>query len=141
MGANNRGFFSIDALFAVTLLLLVSASFLNMYEGRKQATEVMGAKLEAKLVGEKLAAALNTVYANGSNFELLLDLPENAGDYGYQITLDNSTRQISVENSAWSAVSVVIVCNNVENFVLDSENLGKTVRVYWAENQIRVVNV
>ncbi len=96
--------------------------------------------MEAKLVGEKLAAALNTVYANESNFELLLELDDNVGGYGYQVRMDNDTRQISVENSAWGAVSVVVVCNNIEDFLLGSENLGKTVRVYWVENQIRVVN-
>lgn len=138
---DDRGFFSIDALLAVTLLIIVSTSFLNLYEGRKAGAELMGARLEAKMVGEKLAAVINTVYANGSNFELYVDLPENTGSYAYQVTLDNATRQISVENLAWGTVSVGVACKNVQNFVLGSENLVKTIRVYWAENQIRVVNV
>ncbi|MDI6884097.1 MAG: hypothetical protein QMD00_03010 [Hadesarchaea archaeon] len=140
MGSDHKGFFSIDALFAVTLLLLISASFLNMYEGRKQATELMGARLEAKLVGEKLAAAINTVYANGSDFELRVNLPQNVGSYSYQITFDNTARQISVENSAWGAVSVGAVCKNVRNFTLGPENL-QTIRVYWADNQVKVVSI
>lgn len=137
----NRGFFSIDAMFAVMLVLLVSVSFMNMYEGRKQAAEVMGARLEAKLAGEKLAAAINTVYANGSNFELRVNLPENIGSYFYQIIFDNTTRQISVENSAWGAVTVVVVSENIRNFVLAQDNLENTIRVYWAENQVRIVNI
>ena len=141
MGSDNRGFFSIDALFAVTLLLLVSASFLNVYEGRKQAAELMGARSEAKLVGEKLAATINTVYANGSDFELRVNLPENVRGHSYQIAFDNTTRKISVENSAWGAVGVGVVCKNVQNFVLGAENLENTIRVYWAENQVRVVSV
>lgn len=140
MGSNNRGFFSIDALFAVTLLLLIATSFLNLYEGRKAAADVMGARLEAKLVSEKLAAAIDTVYANGSDFELRINLPENIGSYHYRIEFDNTVRQISVENSAWGAVSVGVVCKNVRNFVLGPENLENTIRVYWAENQIKVVN-
>ncbi|MDI6643336.1 MAG: hypothetical protein QMD95_04750 [Candidatus Hodarchaeaceae archaeon] len=140
MGSDHKGFFSIDALFAVMLLLLISASFLNMYEGRKQATELMGARLEAKLVGEKLAAAINTVYANGSDFELRVNLPENVGGYSYQITFDNAARQISVENSAWGVVSVGVVCKNVRNFTLGPENL-QTLRVYWADNQVKVVSI
>lgn len=140
MRSDARGFFSIDALFAVTLLLMISASLLNVYEGRKQAADLMSARLGAKLVGEKLAAAINTVYANGPDFELRVDLPENMGSYFYQITFDNTVRQISVENSAWGAVSVGVICKNVVNFVLSSENLENTIRVYWAENQIKVVN-
>ncbi len=141
MRSNNRGFFSIDALFAVTLLLMVSASFLNIYEGRKQAAELMGARLEAKMIGEELAAAINTVYANGSDFELRVDLPSKIGSYFYQINFDNTTRQILVENSAWGTVGVGVVCKNVENFVLGWKNLENTILVYWVdENTIRVVN-
>ena len=140
MRFDNRGFFSIDALFAVTLLLMVSASFLNIYEGRKQAAELMGARLEAKMIGEELAATINTVYANGLNFELRVNLPSKIGSYFYQISFDNTARQISVENSAWGAVSVGVVCKNVENFVLGRGNLETTIRVYWVDNQIKVVN-
>ncbi len=140
MRFDNRGFFSIDALFAVTLLLMVSASFLNLYEGRKQAADLMGARLGAKMIGEELAAAINTVYANGSSFELRVDLPENIGGFSYRVTFDNTVRQISVENSAWGAVYVGVVCKNVKNFVLGRENLENTLRVHWVDNQIKVVN-
>lgn len=140
MGLDKRGLFSIDALFAVTLLLAISTSFLNVYDGRKQAAELMGARLEAKLVGEKLAAAINTVYANGSDFELRVNLPENLGSYRYRITFDNTTRQISVENSAWGAVQVGVVCKNVGNFALEPENFKNAIRVYWEDNQIKVVS-
>ena len=140
MRFDNRGFFSIDALFAVTLLLMVSASFLNLYDGRNQAAELMGARLGAKMIGEELAAAINTVYANGSSFELRVDLPENIGSFSYRVTFDNTVRQISVENSAWGAVYVGVVCKNVKNFVLERENLETTLRVHWVDNQIKVVN-
>jgi len=140
MELRERGFFSIDAMFAVTLLLIISASFLNIYAGRNQAAELMGTRLEARIIGEKLAAAINTVYANGSNFELCVDLPSKIESYFYQISFDNTTRQILVENSAWGAVSVVVVCKNVENFVLGQENLGNTILVHWVGNNVEVTN-
>ena len=140
MELRERGFFSIDAMFAVTLLLIISASFLNIYAGRNQAAELMSARLEARIIGEKLAAAINTVYANGSNFELCVDLPSKIESYFYQISFDNTTRQILVENSAWGAVSVVVVCKNVENFVLGQENLGNTILVHWVGNNVEVTN-
>ncbi|MFQ6129272.1 MAG: hypothetical protein ACE5OT_00480 [Candidatus Hadarchaeaceae archaeon] len=141
MRIHERGFFSIDALFAVTLLLMISASFLNIYEGRNQAAELMGARLEAKIVGEKLAAAINTAYANGKNFELRVALPSKIGNYYYQIKFDNNARRVWVENSAWGTISVGVICKNVENFVLGPKNLENTIRVYWVDNQIKVVNV
>jgi len=140
MGLRERGFFSIDALFAVTLLLMVSSSFLHVYEGRRGAAELMSARLEAKIVGEKLAAAINTVYANGSNFEIDVDLPQKIGSHFYKIEFDNAARQVVVENSAWGTVGVGVVCKNVWDFVLEQENLGNTIRVHWVENIVMVVN-
>ncbi len=140
MGLRERGFFSIDALFAVTLLIMISSSFLHVYEGRKEAAELMGARLEAQIVGEKLAAAINTVYANGANFELDIDLPLKIGSYFYKIEFDNTTRQVLVENSAWGTVGVRVVCKNVWDFVLERENLENGIRVHWVENIVMVVN-
>jgi len=140
MGLRERGFFSIDALFAVTLLLMISSSFLHVYEGRRGAAELMSARLEAKFVGEKLAAAINTVYANGSNFEVDVDLPQKIGSHFYKIEFDNTARQVVVENSAWGTVGVGVVCKNVWDFVLEQENLENTIRVHWVENIVMVVN-
>jgi len=138
MRIDKKGFFSVDALFAVMLLLLVSTSFLHIYEGRKAGVELTTAKLEAKMVGEKLAAALNTVYANGSYFELRVSLPENVGSCRYQISFENSTRQISVENSAWETIVVTVGFENIRNFTLGWEDLQDEIRLYWVDNQMRV---
>ncbi|MEW6592291.1 MAG: hypothetical protein AB1305_01170 [Candidatus Hadarchaeota archaeon] len=140
MRTENSGFFSIDAMFALTLMMLISTSFLNVYEVRKQAAELMGAKLEARMVGEKFAAVINSVYPNGDNFEIRMNLPENVGVYSYRIVFDNSTWKISVENSAWGTIEVVVATNAVRNFSLSRDNLRKTIRVYRSENQVRVEN-
>jgi len=138
----NKGFFSVDALLALFLLLTVSLALVNTYQAREDVASWIGARGEAKMVGEELAGIINTVYANGSGFELCLNLSENVGGNSYRITFDNSTRQISVENSAWGAVNVRVIPKNVENFVLEPENLESTICVYWAadENIIKVVN-
>jgi len=141
MRTNERGFFSVDALFALTLLLLVSTSFLNIYNGQKTGTELMAAKLEAKMIGEKLAATINSVYAGGSYFELRVSLYDNVGRYHYRISFDNSTRQITVDNSVWGSIAVTIGLENIKNFTLNWENLQETIRVYWVDNQIRVENI
>jgi len=136
----NKGFFSVDALLALFLLLTVSLALVNTYQAREDVASWIGARGEAKMVGEELAGAINTVYANGPDFEIRLNLSENVGGNPYRITFDNSTRQISAENSAWGTVNVRVIPKNVENFVLEPEDLESTIRVYWAdENIIRVV--
>jgi hypothetical protein len=134
-----RGFFSVDALFALTLLLIITASFMNVYEGRRGAAERIDERLEAKIIGEKIAAALNTTYTAGANFELSIDLPENIGGHTYQITFDNADLQISVISPRLGTIRVGNACKNVANFVLGPENLGNNIQVYWVGNQIMVV--
>jgi len=140
MISDRRGFFSIDALFAIMLLMLVSTSFLNIYTGQKAGAELMTAKLEARMVGEEFAATMNSVYANGSYFSLSVNLPENLGSYHYSISFDNSTRQISVENAAWGSITVTIGLENVRDFTLNRENLQSAIRLYLVDNQMRVEN-
>jgi hypothetical protein len=135
-----RGFFSIDAFFALTLLLAVTASFLNIYHGRRATADIVDAKIKAKAIGERLASAMNATYACGPGFELHINLPENLGKHSYRITFDNTARQISVENSAWGAIRVGVACGRVQNFILETENLRKPIRVLWRDNQVTVVN-
>ncbi len=140
MVKGSKGFFSIDALFAVTMLLMVTASFLNVYQGRKASAEAVGSGLEARMIGEKLASSIDAVYANGPNFSLKIELPENIGSYPYSISFDNTTRLISIENSFWQPVRVPVLCKNVKNFTLDRENLGRQILVSWEGSQLRVVS-
>ena len=140
MMIGKRGFFSIDAFFALTLLLVVSASFLNVYQGREVLAETANDRLNAKIVAEELASAINATYAGGPSFEFRANLLENLGGHTYRIVFDNSSRQISVESSAWGAFKIGVVCKNVKNFTLAPENLQKTIRVLWRDNQILVVN-
>ena len=139
MRSEKRGFFSIDAFFALMLLLVVTASFLNVYQGRKSSAETTDARLNAKVIGERLASAINATYAGGPSFELRVNLPENLKAHQYRITFDNASRQISVENSAWGAIKVGVTCKNVKNFTLGPENLKESVRILWRDNQITVV--
>ncbi len=122
------------------ILLMVTSLFLHVYEGRRVTAELVGDRYEARMVGEKLASAINTVYSNGPNFELHIDLPSKIGNRFYRIEFDNVARQVLVENSAWGTIGVRVACKNVREFVLERENLGNAFRVHWSENFVMVVN-
>ncbi len=139
MRSDSRGFFSIDAMFALTLLIVISSSFLNVYEGRKLVANQMILSLEGKSVGERLATALNTVYANRENFEVYVELPENIEGYSYTVTFDNVSRRILVENSVWGALISTVTFTDIENFTLGPENYENDIRVYWDGSQVKVV--
>jgi hypothetical protein len=133
------GFFSIDAMFAVTLLLMITITFTNVYEARQTAAEHMAAGLEAKLACEELAAAINSTYASGESFRLKLKLSENAAGYAYLIRFDNSAATL-IALGNWGAVTAKVACNNVRNFELGPDDLRKIIEVRWVDNQLEVVS-
>ncbi len=139
MKSNDRGFFSIDAVFAVTLLMMVTVSFLNIYQGRNQAAKLMGAEFEAKAVGEKLAATINTVYANGSNFELRINLPQKIENIDYSITFDNTKQEVIVALPSVGVTAKATV--TYRNVSIGSLDLSKSIRIRWVGNNVEVANV
>ena len=138
---DRRGFFSIDALFAVTLLLMVSGALLNLYEGRGQAAAWIGAGNEAKMACEKLAAGINSVYATGPASELYLNLPATIDNYAYTISYDSTHRQIIAEvpelSITESTSKAALACKNI---LLENLDPSERIWVHWSGNSIEVIN-
>lgn len=136
-GNRRRGFFSLDAIFALTLLMIVCSSFLHVYRVRMESARGMVEELEMRMVGEELAGAINSVYSNGSGLELKLRFPTGSS---FTLSFDSSTGEVVVRKGERS-LRAGTVCNNVETFLLTPENLERPLRIYWGENRIRVVSL
>jgi len=138
---DRRGFFSVDALFAVTLLLMISGGLLNLYEGRGQAAAWINAANEAKMACEKLAAAINTVYAAGPASELYLNLPATIDNYTYTISYDSTHRQIIAEVQELGITErtskAAVACKNI---LLENLDFSRRIRVRWLGGNIEVMN-
>lgn len=127
-----------DAFIAYTLVLLVSFSFINVYKGRESASEGIGELQNAKMVGEKLASAINSVYVGGPKSSLSVDLPENVGGSPYIVKSDNINGIITVESSRSSPVKVGVICRNFENFQFSPNDVNGQIRIFWQGGQIKV---
>jgi hypothetical protein len=129
---DRRGFFSIDALFAVTLLLMVTGVLINLYQGRDQVVAWSSAADESKMVCEKLAAAINSVYANGENSELYIDLPATIDNHSYTLSFDPTHRQIIANipgaDIAAGTSKASVTCKNV---VIENLDFSKKIWVHW----------
>jgi len=138
---DRKGFFSIDALFAVTLLLMISGVLLNLYEGRGQAAAWSSTANEAKMACEKLAAAINTVYASGPDSELYLDLPTTIDNYVYTLSYDSSHRQIIAEMPELGITErtskAAVACKNIQ---LENLDFSRQIWVRWLGGNIEVMN-
>ncbi len=144
MQLDRRGFFSIDALFAFILLVTVSSLLLSASESRTEAVEWMSAAHEADMVAEKLAAMIDTVYANGVNgpdFELYFNLPETIAGSDYTISFDFDNHEVLVDVPDANVTSNVAKASVVpQNVMFGSIDPEKTVVVRWTGDNIEVVN-
>ncbi len=126
-----------DLLLAFALLVLVFSSLSNLHRSRLIVAKSAETTLEAKVVGEKLAASINTVYANGPELELRIDLPEKIGGDEYSVSFDDSTREIVVKPSSGPEVKTGVVCN----VLIHQLDPSKPIRIYWENDRVEVANV
>lgn len=138
-----RGFFSIDALFAIILLLLTLATLVNLYHGRRNMVEGTREGLEGEMIAQKLARAINVVYAAGEPLTLNLHLSENIAGKDYTVQFDENAREISVKFTRdahappFAEASVVVD----ELDLTGLENVSRKIRISWgADNIIEVKN-
>lgn len=143
MSLEERGFFSIDAFFALVLLITISGMLLSAAQGSEQIARETTQLQEADMIVEKLAGAINTVYTNGSSFELQVDLPDNIVGENYTVSFNRENREVYIKDLEGVSSDVArasIIPNNLYDFELNRENLENTIRVYWPDDNIGVIS-
>ncbi|MFB6215360.1 MAG: hypothetical protein ABEJ72_00080, partial [Candidatus Aenigmatarchaeota archaeon] len=136
-----RGFFTMDVMIAMMLLLTISVSLLQLSSAREETARATSAEMKAKLIAEKLAASVNSVYANGENVRLKVGIPDNltSSFENYEIekfNRDNRRIKITWGEQKYSAKAHV-VSRQVE---IRIENKSKPVFVYWENENVVVEN-
>lgn len=149
ISTDENGFFSIDAFFAILLLIMVATSLITASQRKNRAAQETSKVFMKDMTAEKLAGIINTVYANGSGlrrkennyFGVTISLSENILGENYTISLSEN-RTIIVENSKAGLEEPIgkasIAPNNVDNFVLHPENLSSKIRIFWDNNIVEV---
>ena len=145
---NEKGYFSIDAVFAVLILVAVSSTFVTGARRNKAMAKETSAQIEQKMALEKIAGGIDKVYANGygddKTFEMKMDVKENILEDNQEIMVNTKERFLYIKDSADSSISPIkanIVPSNIENFSLDSDNLSGKVLITWGKENIKLRGV
>lgn len=142
MLSDDRGFFSVDAFFALLLLITVASGLLTLAQESKESAQEIARLYKQDMSAEKLAAAINTVYAKGSPLELRFTLPENTLGEKYSLYVSSENRIIIVENSqnglSLPIAKAHIIPTNLPSLTLGYDNLSKTILIKWVDNTIKV---
>jgi len=86
---DERGVLSADLLFATLIVVLVIAGMVSLVDSELSKTQT-GELGKARMVGERVAEAVNTVYINGPGYEVNLTLPNGT----YTINVMNGTIKV-----------------------------------------------
>lgn len=113
MSLDNKGLASAELLFASLIFLIIAGSFLNLANSEMDITKT-GELGKARLIGEKVAGAINTVYINGNGYSANITLPK---DPNYKIYI-NSTGFINVEYSKQNVTIKILPVNKTQNIAM-----------------------
>lgn len=139
--SEKRGFFSIDGLFAMILLLLVIGTFVSIYQGRAEMVEDAEIRLKGEMIGQKLAGSINTVYATGEPLTLNVDLPDNITGDEYTVEYLKENRKILIELKGKTGKINLAESDVIpENLDVQDLNSSKKVRIHWENSRIKVKN-
>lgn len=138
-----RGFLSIDALFALVILLLILSTIINIYQGRAHMASETRGKLEGKMISEKLAGAINVVYATGEPVTVNLKLSDNILGEKYIPQYNSGSRKVFqqfTKNDLGSRFTTAsVIPPNVD--IAPDLNTAQKIRIFWENDEIMVRNV
>ncbi len=110
---DDKGQASVELILASLVFLVICISFINLISGEMDKTQT-GELGQARILGEKIAETINTVYINGKGYSANLNLPNN---FNYTVYV-NSTGSIDMEYNKQNITIKLIPVNRTSSVTL-----------------------
>jgi uncharacterized protein (UPF0333 family) len=95
---DNRGFASAEFIFVTLIALIIMGGMVSLISSEMDKTQT-GDLGQARILGEKIATTINTVYANGNGYSIDLVIPTTPFSVnvipGY-VTVFNTSRNVNI---------------------------------------------
>lgn len=132
---DKKGQASVELLFISLIALVIMASMLSLVgsELNQLNTADMG---KARVLGEKVAGAINAVYVNGNGYSANLTIPAGITTTASIIQVNNSTDSVNVIYNN-KTVSVKMIPQQVNNFNITTSTT--TDRIITIKNENGVI--
>ncbi|GAB4316298.1 MAG: hypothetical protein Kow0019_16860 [Methanobacteriaceae archaeon] len=117
---DSRGQISVDLLFATLVAMIIIGSFVALITGGTEKTQTAEFG-RARMVGERIAEAINTVYINGRGYAINLTMPATSD---LDMTADvTSTGYVNVAYQGRTTSIRLIPRTNITSATLRSGNI------------------
>ncbi|MGC9516092.1 MAG: hypothetical protein ACP5C3_00165 [Methanomicrobiales archaeon] len=114
-----KGQVSVDLLFATLIAIIIIGSFVSLISSETETTQT--AELgRARMVGEKIAEAINTVYTNGNGYSINVSMPSTTDlDMTAQVT---TSGYVNIAYQEKSTSIRLIPRQNISSITMTSGN-------------------
>ena len=111
---DNKGQASAELILATVIFLVISLSFVNLITSEMNNTNT-GNLGQVRMVGERIAETINTVYTNGNGYSANLNLP-NTLNYKVYVT---NTGNLNMEYNSKNITIKIIPVNNINSITMN----------------------
>lgn len=111
---DSKGIATVDLIFATLFAVIIIASMVNLINTELAQTNA-GDFGHARMVGEKVASAINTAYINGNGYAVNITL---SNSISYTI-VTNSTGYLTVNFNGQSA-KIKVLSQNITNITMNA---------------------
>ncbi len=110
---DNNGIASAELLFVTLIFLIIAGGFINLINSEMDITQT-GDLGKVRLIGERIAGTINTVYINGNGYSANVTLPNNPNYTAYV----NSSGFINMEYNNQNITIKILPANKTQSVTM-----------------------
>lgn len=114
VGLDKKGQASVELLFITLIFLIIMAGILTLISSEMNQTQT-GELGKARVLGEKMAGAINAVNVAGSGYSANFTIPVNVTDPPSTIIINNATKSVDLIYNG-NKISIKVIPNNLTTF-------------------------
>ncbi|WP_321421486.1 hypothetical protein [uncultured Methanobacterium sp.] len=140
MFQDDRGLASAELLFVTLIALVIIAGTLSIINNQMGIAS-SGDLGQARVLGEKLAETINTVYVNGNGYSILFNIPVTSSSYPYvtaNVTNSSGTGNVIMflgSTSSTKKITIKIVPQKIQNATMTNNH------TYAIKNNNGTINI
>ncbi len=87
---DSKGIATIDFLFTIFLMLIISIGVLNLIEDKLNTTKNIEEDIQGRLILNKVSDSINQLNSNGKGYSKKIDLPQSIANHNYIIIIESN---------------------------------------------------
>ena len=113
MYSDDKGLASAELLFVTLIFLIIAGGLINLANSQVGITQT-GNLGEVRIIGERIAETINTVYINGNGYAINMTLPN---DLNYTVNI-NSTGSIRMTYNSQNIIIKTIPVDKIQSITM-----------------------